>query len=351
MLTFNGNLTNFTGTFHLGDSAGTFRFNSGGGNTTLGCPNATIDLGTGTAILQARNAGTMFVGALRGGPSTQVLGQGSGSGTLTWVIGSSSREPDSNFEGTIADATASRVAALTKVGSGTLRLTGNNTYSGPTIIESGTLQVDGSLGPTAVTVTGGTLAGSGLLNGSVDVQGGGTLAPGPGIATLTIANVLGLWPGSVTELEVDAATGASDQIVGLWAVTFGGTLRIVKTQGTFTAGQRFKLFDAPGTYYGAFDTIEPPAPGPGLAWDTSQLTVDGTLGVVPGEVQPLIQWIRQPGGLKLTWTGDYRLQVQTNSLQVGLGTNWVDYPGAPSGSVWVPLDPVAPAMFFRLVKP
>lgn len=351
VLTFNGDLTNFSGTFALGDSAGTFRFNSGGGNTTLGCPNATLDLGTNTAILQARNAGTMFVGALRGGPDTQVLGQGTGSGTLTWTIGSSPREPDSTFEGVIADAAATRIAALTKVGTGILRLTGNSTYSGPTRIDSGTLQVDGSLGVTPVTVAGGTLAGTGVINGPVEVQAGGRLAPGPGLGTLTVANQLILAPGSITEMELDAASGTSDQILGLWSVTYGGTLRISKVQGTFVPGQRFKLFDAPGAYYGAFEALDPPVPGPGLAWDTSQLALDGTLGVATGEAAPQLEWVRVPQGLQFFWSGDYRLQVQTNSLQIGLGSNWIDYPGQPASGLIVPIDPRAPTVFFRLVRP
>ncbi|MDW8382521.1 MAG: autotransporter-associated beta strand repeat-containing protein [Verrucomicrobiota bacterium] len=351
VLTLNGDLTNFTGTFALGDSAGIFRFNSGGGNTTLGCPNATIHLGSNTATLQARNAGTMFVGSLRGGPNTQVLGQGAGSGTLTWTIGSNPHEPSSTFEGVIADAAGGRLAALTKVGPGTLRLTGTSTYTGPTRIESGILQVDGSLGVTTVTVVGGTLAGTGLLHGPVEVQNGGTLAPGPGIATLTVANHLSLAAGSRIEVEVNAASGLSDQIVGLWSVTYGGTLRIIKLQGNFAPGQRFKLFDAPGTYTGAFEAVEPTTPAPGLAWDTSQLAVDGTLGVIQVEDQALIEWLRLPNGLQLSWRGPYRLQVQTNSLNVGLGTNWVDYPGNPPSGILVPLDPRAPTVFFRLLGP
>jgi autotransporter-associated beta strand protein len=351
VLTFNGDLTNFTGTFSLGNSAGTFRFNSGGGNTTLGCPNATVDLGQGTAILQARNAGTMFLGALRGGPATQVLGQGSGSGTLTWTIGSSEREPSTTFEGVIADATPSRIAALTKVGRGTLRLTGPCTYTGPTQVQEGVLQVDGSLGATPVTVSGGTLSGNGTLNGPVEVQGGGTLAPGAALGTLTVANVLTLGPGSLTIFEVDPSTGSSDQVAGLWAVTFGGTLRLTNVAGAFAAGQRFKLFDAPGTYYGSFDAIEPSTPGPGLAWDLGQLSVDGTLGVVESSAVPRLEFVRLPQGLQLHWTGAYRLQVQTNALNVGLRDNWVDYPGAPASGVIIPLDPAAPSVFFRLVSP
>ncbi|MCX7866101.1 MAG: autotransporter-associated beta strand repeat-containing protein [Limisphaera sp.] len=351
VLTFNGDLTNFTATFALGDSAGTFRFNSGGGNTTLGCPNATVDLGQGSATLQARNAGTMYVGALRGGPSTQVLGQGSGSGTLTWTIGSKETETFTTFEGTIADAAASRLAALTKVGPGTLRLTGASTYTGPTRIEAGVLQVDGSLGSTPVTVAGGTLSGTGTLNGPVDIQSGGTLAPGAGLGTLTVAHTLTLGPGSVTAVEVDAATGACDLVTGLWAVTYGGTLRVIKVAGAFAPGQRWKLFDAPGTYYGAFDAVEPAAPGPGLAWDLSQLTVDGTVGVVSVGEMPRLEFVRIPGALQLYWTGTYRLQVQTNALNVGLGTEWMDYPGAPASGVIIPLDPTAPSVFFRLVAP
>jgi autotransporter-associated beta strand protein len=92
------------------------------------------------------------------------------------------------------------LAALTKVGAGTLVLAGPNTYSGGTFIAGGTVvagngTTGSATGVGSVTVaSGGTLAGTGRiapLSGSgVVVQPGGTLAPGPvtsGAGTLTIA--------------------------------------------------------------------------------------------------------------------------------------------------------------------
>jgi fibronectin-binding autotransporter adhesin len=65
--------------------------------------------------------------------------------TTTFSVGA--KGTNSTFEGLIQDSNTStgRRAALTKVGAGTLTLTGNNTYTGPTIVMSGTLV----LGPAA----------------------------------------------------------------------------------------------------------------------------------------------------------------------------------------------------------
>ena len=52
--------------------------------------------------------------------------------------------------------------SLTKVGTGTLDLTGANTYTGNTNINAGTLAVDGSLASSSIFVNaGGTLGGNG----------------------------------------------------------------------------------------------------------------------------------------------------------------------------------------------
>jgi fibronectin type 3 domain-containing protein len=59
--------------------------------------------------------------------------------------------------------------------------------------------------------------------------------------------------------------------------------------------------------------------------------------------------------LQLTWplgnTG-WQLQVQTNSLNTGLGTNWIAVPGsAATNQLWLTLDPGAGSVFFRLIYP
>jgi len=59
--------------------------------------------------------------------------------------------------------------------------------------------------------------------------------------------------------------------------------------------------------------------------------------------------------LHLNWLADHtgwQLQSQTNSLAVGLGTNWVNVTGSPqTNEVTVPLSTTNGSVFFRLVRP
>lgn len=74
---------------------------------------------------------------------------------------------------------------LVKRGAGELRLTGNNTYRGETVVEAGRLTVDGSQAGGVTVVERGTLGGSGRI-GALRMHRGGTLAPGASIGTLTV---------------------------------------------------------------------------------------------------------------------------------------------------------------------
>ena len=59
--------------------------------------------------------------------------------------------------------------------------------------------------------------------------------------------------------------------------------------------------------------------------------------------------------LTLAWPVDHtgwQLQVQTNSLSVGLGNNWVPVSGSTGvNEVVVPMDPANGSVFYRLVYP
>jgi hypothetical protein len=173
---------------------------------------------------------------------------------------------------------------LTLNGRGTVVLGGTNNSSGLTTISNGTLLVPGVI-TNPVTAAGGTLSGTGTIAAPVVVSSGGTLAPGPAIGTLMISNTLTLQPGSLTSLDLNKATGARDQIVGLTSVSYGGTLALNNLAGTLAVGDAFKLFDA-GSYSGAFANLTPSSPGTRLGWDTSTLTTDGTLRL---KLVPLIQ--------------------------------------------------------------
>jgi autotransporter-associated beta strand protein len=68
--------------------------------------------------------------------------------------------------------------ALTKVGSGFLQLTGNNTYTGKTTVQQGLMEVDGTLASGEILIdTGATLAGAGHI-GNIAAQAGSYIIPG-----------------------------------------------------------------------------------------------------------------------------------------------------------------------------
>ena len=59
--------------------------------------------------------------------------------------------------------------------------------------------------------------------------------------------------------------------------------------------------------------------------------------------------------MSLTWPSNYlgcRLQVQTNSVNAGLGTNWFDVTGSPqTNNVMLPVNAGNSSVFYRLVYP
>lgn len=223
--------------------------------------------------------------------------------------------------------------ALT-VNGGWLQLYGTNSYTGPTRVQDGTLLVSrydgpfgnlgylGQLGFTTVTVAdGGTLGGDGLIYGTVTIEAGGTLAPGNPVGALTLATTLTLAPGARCVFEVDLAAGTNDLVTGLMAVTLDGTLEIQALGSEpFTDGTVLKLFDA-FNYTAGTVTVEPPTPGPGLAWDTALLAVDGTLRVVAAPVPPTITnfGFLPDGAFALTLAGEvgqpYTILASTNVAQ------------------------------------
>ncbi len=107
-------------------------------------------------------------------------------------------------------------ATVTKVGAGTLTLGAVNTYSGPTVVQAGILNVTGSIAASSgLTITGGTVAGTGALPG-IALQTGGRLLAGPTTGTGTLSATSLTFDGGATlafMLGADpTVTGASDRL-------------------------------------------------------------------------------------------------------------------------------------------
>lgn len=106
----------------------------------------------------------------------------SNGGTNTLTIGDN--DANATFDGVITNG-AIRTIAVTKIGTGTQSLRGNNSHTGVTTVNAGTLAMDGtSVGP--VTVNGGLLRGVGAISNTVTVHASGNISGGgsPGILRL-----------------------------------------------------------------------------------------------------------------------------------------------------------------------
>src|SRR5581483_2595705 len=249
--TLAGDMSAFSGTIRVG-SVPNLRF-----NPSPGSANAIFDLGSGATLLNNRNGiATVQLGALIGGPSSQLQGASSANSTTVYAIGG--RNLDTTFAGTISQVSPARIASITKVGTGTLVLSGNNTHTGPTTINGGILLVNNSAGSgtgsNSVTVaTGGALGGTGFIRGAVTVNSGGTLAPGAaGVGTLTIRSNLTLNSGAILRFEL-GAIAASDRVVVSNALVLAGTLNLTNVAG-FGPGT-FTLFNYGGALSGTLPAI------------------------------------------------------------------------------------------------
>jgi hypothetical protein len=63
---------------------------------------------------------------------------------------------------------------------------------------------------------------------------------------------------------------------------------------------------------------------------------------------PTLSWTNSGSAIQFSWPAGFKLQAQTNSLSVGIRTNWADYPGGATSPITVPIDVLQETVFFRL---
>ncbi|MGY0556947.1 autotransporter-associated beta strand repeat-containing protein [Lysobacter sp. A421] len=282
--------------------------------------------GAGTLVLTADNT---YTGGTTIAGGTLQLGDG---GTSGWILGDVANNGvlafDRSDDVTFADLVTGS-GSLVQNGPGVLTLTGDNGYGGPTVVNAGTLLVNGNqataTGLTTVNA-GATLGGMGTIGGDVLVNTGGTLSPGVSVGTLTIGGDLSLSTGSSLDFafgQANVAGGLLNDLVDVGGnLVLDGTINVsVPTGGSFGGGI-YRVFN----YGGALtDNGLDLGTLPTGASVTVQTSVGGQVNLVNST------------GLELSfWDGDagpkFNDSVDGGAgvwQLTGSGNNWTD----PDGSI------------------
>ena len=199
---------------------------------------STLKLG-GTVAADATNRTSLR--AMISGGGTLDLG-----GNRTFTIANSSNPKTELTVGAVISGVGN---SLTKTGPGVLRLNGDNTYSGGTIVSAGGLMVGNTtgsgVGPGALTIQSGAfLGGQGFVGGATTIEPGGTLGAGKTPGNLTFTHGLTLNDGAVFNFQLGTT---SDRLTVTGGVLTGaatpGSLILNLTAGAGFGAGVYTLFD------------------------------------------------------------------------------------------------------------
>jgi autotransporter-associated beta strand protein len=264
-ITNNGTVT-FAGTSSAGDAtiANNFRLfftnTSTAGNATITTNALTsfVDNSTAGNAQLITNAGANVLFEFTSGPAgDNQITAGSIAGAGTYVIpGKTLTVGSNNLSTTVSGLIVGAGGSLVKTGSGTLTLSGINTYTGTTTVNSGALVVNGSIAPSSLTTvnSGALLLGSGTV-GSTVVNAGGVLVPGPvgTPGTMTVAGDLAIQRNAFYVVQVNPQTASSINVSG--SASLDGTVAAVFAPGSYLR-RDYTILTADNRRTGRFEDLE-----------------------------------------------------------------------------------------------
>ena len=209
------------------------------------------------------------------------------------------------LNGALSDAVVGQSAGVTITGPGTLTLKGANTYTGPTVLQGGLLQLGNAsaLGASAstFTVAGGTITDAGaniVVNHGFTIAGAATIAP---VHNLTFAGPVAYATGSF--LKVGAGT-----------LTFNTPTVTTSNFGNLSAQAGTVAFDGVvGTVYNLGTLNVGTLPGTNATMTVNNVKVIGTgITTIAGYWHVPVDPATRPYGT-LTLTGSATAGIPTSS--------------------------------------
>ncbi len=360
-----------------------------GGSATSSIGNPSVTPGA-TYIIGGKNLSTTFSGGI--GTSNNIVKSGTGSLTLNGMNITTNTDsasftnylyaPIVNYWGstTVSNGTLAIIAPNSLTNSSSITLAGASAvldaskmgwasnYVDPVFSQNvSDIITNGILNLAAVVpLTGGaqSLSGVGSITGQLLADTGTTVSPGLPVGTLTVS-------GNVTlnAVNMNVALDRTNSpncgqlaAAGVSTITVnGGTLTITNVGNDLVTGDVFHIFNKASI--GNFTATNLPASN-GLNTIsyvfTNKLAIDGTLVVLQGAsaiagYSTNITATVSGSTITVAWPSTHlgwELELQTNSIQIGLANNWVtNYGTASVTSTNFTIDPNNGAVFYRLVHP
>jgi autotransporter-associated beta strand protein len=277
------------------------------------------------------------------------------------LAGSSSFDIDATSTGSSINSVISGGGSLAKSGAGLLTLYAANTYTGNTTVNVGTL----------------ALGASGSIDNSTNivVAGGATLDVSAVSFAVSAGRSIGSSsPGALSIGNVDVSNGA----LGLTCNDSASALSVLNGSLTLASGTSVTVSNTGSAFgNGSYKLVTAGSGGAVVGGVPASVSVVGggignggsaVLSLVSNELYldvsgvasvntnpPVLVNTISGNTMTLSWPEDHlgwRLEVQTNTLSTGLGTNWLTWPDSTNvTTVPITVDRSNPTMFFRLVYP
>lgn len=297
----NGNWSGFTGKINIIKNTANSDYDDKFiVNSSYGYPNATVDIASGVTMCYKNGTsdngtGTIRIGLLTGAGSFYNAGLEVGSNNIS-----------GSFGGVISGQTS-----VKKVGTALWILSGAQTYTGSTIVSTGTLNLTGSLSTGTITVqntatmyhngtnagnitvqqggtlfmggicsgilaNSGVLRGSGKINSSLSLTSTSLTSPGNNsVGTITIGGSVVMSGNATLDMQL-SGTSACDKLAVTGTMSCAGTLDVSILSGAPVNGSEYQLFSAL-TINGSFENVNLPLIDETLEWDVSDLYITGIL--------------------------------------------------------------------------
>ncbi|MFT4176162.1 MAG: autotransporter-associated beta strand repeat-containing protein, partial [Luteolibacter sp.] len=266
-----GNWSAFSGTINA--IGGEFRMGHTGGY-----PNASLNIAANISAYYAVTVSSSFtfpIGELAGAAGCSLSGGPSSGRTITYQIGG--KNTDSTFAGSIKNG--SGTVALSKVGTGTLTLSGSSTYAGATHVSAGNLVLAGGALTSNVTVAANAgFGGNGSVSGNVSFANNSIFLCNPADGPLAVTGNL----------------------------TFGSGVSILPDPGAVLRGGTYTLYTYTGTLTGT----------PDFTWSHPYYNASFNTSI-PGQVSITLTAITRD----ILWTG------AQNAIWNASAINWVSDEG------------------------